>query len=76
MGDNKSVVANMQLPSSTLKKKHNSCAFHKCREAVEAGYTKFGHVDTGSNPSDILTKNLGPADTCNLTGPIPYNRFD
>jgi hypothetical protein len=27
--DNQSVVANMTLPSGSLKKKHNSIAFHK-----------------------------------------------
>ena len=29
--DNKSVVWNMQLSSSSLKKKHNYVAYHKCR---------------------------------------------
>ena len=29
--DNKYVVWNMQLPSSSFKKKHNSVAYHKCR---------------------------------------------
>ena len=34
LGDNKSVVTNTTLPSSTLKKKHNAIAYHKVRESV------------------------------------------
>ncbi|MGH7974543.1 MAG: reverse transcriptase domain-containing protein, partial [bacterium] len=33
MADNQSVVQNMTLPSSTLKKKHNAVAYHRVREA-------------------------------------------
>ncbi len=39
LGDNNSVIVNTQLPSSSIKKKHNSVAFHKAREAVTAGLT-------------------------------------
>ncbi len=60
--DNKLVVLNMQLPSSSLKKKHNWVAFHKAREAVAAGIVRLGHVDSKENASDILTKSLGPSD--------------
>ena len=34
--DNKGVVLNTTLPSSTLKKKHNAIAYHRVREAVAA----------------------------------------
>ena len=60
--DNHSVIVNTQLPSSNLKKKHNSVAFHKCREAVAAGIVRTAHIDGDCNPSDILTKPKGPAD--------------
>ena len=76
LGDNQAVITNMQLPSSTLKKKHNACAFHKCREAVAAGFTRFGHVSSEENPSDVLTKSLSPRKMYELTGPILYNRTE
>ena len=60
--DNKSVVTNMELPSSTLKKKHNAVAYHKCREAVAAKMVIFGHIPGECNISDIETKPLGPCD--------------
>jgi len=46
--DNKSVVTNSTVPTSTLKKKHNSIAYHRVREAVAAG----------TNLADLLTKPL------------------
>ena len=36
LGDNKSVITNCTIPSSTLKKKHNAIAYHRVREAVAA----------------------------------------
>jgi hypothetical protein len=65
--DNQSVVINTQLPSSSLKKKHNSVAFHKCRECVAAGIIRIGHINTENNFSDILTKPKGPAEHYSLT---------
>jgi hypothetical protein len=47
--DNKSVVINSTMPSSTLKKKHNAIAYHKVREAVAAGIVKIAHVPTKKN---------------------------
>jgi len=38
--DNISVIVYTQLPSSFIKKKHNSIEFHKAREAVAAGYVR------------------------------------
>jgi hypothetical protein len=35
--DNQSVVTTVSVPESTLKKKHNSIAYHRVREAVAAG---------------------------------------
>jgi hypothetical protein len=35
--DNKSVATNSTVPTSTLKKKHNSIAYRRVREAVAAG---------------------------------------
>ena len=60
LGDNMSVITNCSLPSSSLKKKHNSIAYHSVREAVAAGLIKLAHVPGKSNVADILTKPLGP----------------
>ena len=65
--DNNSVITNTQLPSSNLKKKHNSVAFHRCREAVAAGFVRTAHIRSEQNPSDILTKPKGPSDHYMLT---------
>jgi len=46
LGDDNSVIVNTQLhvPSSSIKKKHNSVVFHKAREAVAAGFVRTGHA--------------------------------
>ena len=54
------VIMNMQLPSITMKMKYNSVAFHKSREEIAAGICQAGHINGNQNPSDILTKSLGP----------------
>ena len=59
LGDNNSVVLNVSLPSSTLKKKHNSVAFHRIREAVAARIITFWYIATALNLADLLTKILG-----------------
>jgi len=59
IGDNMSVVLNTTLPSSSLKKKHLACAYHRVREAIAAGFIKFGHIGSDENVADICTKPLG-----------------
>ena len=72
--DNKSVVLNMQMPSSSLKKKHNSVAYNRCREIVASGIALIGHIEGKQNMSDLLTKPLGPVDYYKfLSGPM-YGR--
>ena len=65
----------MQLPSSTLKKKHNSLAFHKEREAVADGFERIGNIKGNENACDILMKSLSPIDLYSLTGSILCNLF-
>jgi hypothetical protein len=57
-GDNASVVTNATIPSSTLKKKHNSIAYHRVREAIATKTIRVGWVQTNKNLTDILTKPL------------------
>ena len=55
-GDNQSLLYNVTLPSSTLKKKSNSIAYHFVREGCAMKKWICGYVRTHLNPSDILTK--------------------
>ena len=45
-GDNNSVILNTTLPSSQLKKKHNSIAYHAVREAIAGKIVKFNHISS------------------------------
>ncbi len=59
--DNEAVVQNSTRPESTLKKKHVSIAYHRCREAQVAGYVRIGFIKGMENLADLLTKTLpGP----------------
>ena len=58
LGDNKSVVINPTIPSSALKKKHNTIAYHLVREAIAARLIRFCHIDSKINAADVLTKPL------------------
>lgn len=60
-GDNEAVVRSTQNPVSTLSKKHNAIAFHKCREAVASEMIRVAKEDTETNLSDLLTKPLAQA---------------
>lgn len=57
--DNDAVCKNTSLPHSTLNKKHNSIAYHKCREAAAAGIIRVTKEDTTTNLADALTKLKG-----------------
>jgi hypothetical protein len=56
LADNMSVVHNVSNPSSQLKKKSNSVAFHYCRERVTMGVCAVTYVKTSENLADMLTK--------------------
>jgi hypothetical protein len=53
-GDNKAVYKNTSLPESTLKKKHHSMAYHRCREAVAAGTIRVAKEGTKTNLTDLI----------------------
>ena len=59
--DNHGVVINSSKPESTLKKKHNSIAYHRVREAAAAQTVRIAKEDGATNIADLLTKPLrGP----------------
>jgi len=55
-GDNQSVVNTGSVPQGKLHKRHNALSYHKTREAVAAGITRFYHIDGKVNPADIMSK--------------------
>lgn len=59
--DNEAVTKNATIPESTLKKKHNSIAYHRTREAVAAGTIRVTKEDGTTNLADVLTKLLPQA---------------
>jgi hypothetical protein len=59
--DNEAVMKNTIYPKSTLKKKHNSIAYHHAREAVAAGTIRVTKEDGKTNLADVLTKLLPQA---------------
>ena len=56
--DNEAVYKNTVLPESTLKKKHHSIAYHRCRQAVAAGVMRVAKQGTEKNLADLFTKVL------------------
>ena len=58
LGDNMSVVLNISVPSSVLKKKHNAIAYHNVREANEAKVMRFAYVKSEEDVCGLLTKPL------------------
>jgi hypothetical protein len=58
LGDNMSVALNTSVPSSILKKNHNTIAYHHVQEAIAAKVMRFAYVKSDENVSDILTKPL------------------
>ena len=74
VGDNMAVILNTTLPSSSLKKKHQACNFHRIREAIAGRFVDFGHIDTKENMADIFTKPLGGPEFQNLTSKYLFRK--
>ena len=72
LADNESVVRNTRDFESTLHKKHNAIAYHRCREAVAAGIIRVGKVHTDYNLADAFTKPLTAAKREALFGDWTY----
>ncbi len=57
-GDNESVIVSSTIPTSTLKKRHNSISYHLCCETIALSIVNFIHLSGEENPADVLTKHL------------------
>ena len=54
--DNEAVYKNTAIPESTLRKKHHSIAYHRCREAVASKIIQIAKQGTAKNLADLFTK--------------------
>ena len=73
-GNNNSVILNTTMPSSILKKKHQSIAYHAVRTAQASGVLSFEHVRSEDNWADIRTKLLSPAKFFSVASPLLFRR--
>ena len=58
-GDNGSVVTNISVPHSQLKKRHHALSYHFTREAVASNAVDFQYIWSEINAADILSKHWG-----------------
>ena len=70
--DNSAVVINTTTPESTLKRKHTSICYHRCREAHAAGVVQITKEGTLTNLADMLTKLLAGPKLRQLAGAVLY----
>ena len=71
-GDNESVVNTAAVPHSKLHKRHNALSYHRTREAIAAGITRFHHIGGTTNPSDILSKHWAHVDIWDTLRPLMF----
>ena len=57
-GDDKSVLVNLVISHSQLKKKSNTVAFHHVEEGSTLDEWRATYINTHENIVDLLTKNL------------------
>jgi hypothetical protein len=58
LGDDRSVFLNTTVPSTYLKKKHNSITYHSVKEDIVARIMRFAYIKSEENISDAMTKSL------------------
>ena len=71
-GDNQSVVTSSTLPESRLSKRHHALNYHRVREAIAAGISKFYFIPSEYNLADVLTKSLGYQKAMPLLRPVLF----
>ena len=71
-GDNESVVNTAAIPDSKLHKRHNLLSYHRTREAIAAGITRFHHVSSGLNLADVCSKHWIYASIWSLLRPVLF----
>ena len=74
VGDNMAVILSTTVPSSSIKKKHQSCNYHKVRESIAVKFVRFQHIKSEDNMADLLTKPLPRALFDKLTAQYLFRR--
>jgi hypothetical protein len=74
LGDNNSIILNITVPSSPLKKKHNVIAWHCIWEAVTCKIIVFTKINSKDNYSDMLMKPLPPVLFHHLVEPLLFHQ--
>jgi hypothetical protein len=63
--DNKGVLKNTTAPESPLKKKHVAICYHRCQEALAAGFIQLAKEDTKTNLDGCVHETIaGPGKNC------------
>jgi hypothetical protein len=70
--DNNGVVKNTMVPESPLLKKHVGICYHRCHEALAAGFIQLSKEDTKTNLADVFTKLLPGPRWKELLGRVLY----
>jgi spore germination protein GerM len=70
--NNEGVVKNTTAPESPLKKKHVAICYHRCRQALAAGFIQLAKEDTKTNLADAFTKLLPGPRRKELLGRVLY----
>jgi hypothetical protein len=58
LGNNISIILNIIVPSSVLKKERNAISYDRIREAIKTGIMRFACIKSEDNVNDVLTKPL------------------
>ena len=58
-----SVVKNLSIPKSALKKRHTAISYHRLREAQDAGILLIGWIKGEFNLVECFTKTTMPGNT-------------
>ncbi len=74
LGDNQSMVLNTMVPSSVLKKKHNTVAYHRVCEAIAGSILVFAHCDSKDNYVDLATKSVDKATFYKLVSKVLFRQ--
>jgi hypothetical protein len=73
--DNQSVVYSSAVPESSLRRRHNSVAYHKVRESAASDAIAVFKASSEENIADICTKRLGGPKTKLFCGAILYTHI-
>jgi hypothetical protein len=64
--DNQSVIKNLPVPESCLRKKSNAIVYHAVREAVAMGELVVTFIPSLQNIAGLMTKVLSSGEYCNF----------